>query len=191
MSRIKIEPLQTISILCLELMAAAKELDTCEAVAEVVDVPHEEHFFWSDSLDVLHLLHHHFSTQNGLPWEMCKQPAGDPPNDLECTSRNGTVVMARVTTIGLHGAKLSLPDRLEPPRYSSWVGLWRVWAWMWRFLDNCRRPTGSCTSGPLEPDELEDVETMLQHKDQHEPRPGSQPFVEEPPDAQAHGECRN
>ena len=64
-------------------------------------------------------------------------------------------------------------DRLDPDRYSSWKKMTRVYAWITRFLDNCRRPPDLRQQGPLTPDEITDAELHYIRKAQTESFPGA------------------
>ena len=50
---------------------------------------------------------------------------------------------------------------VEPTRYSSWLRLRRVQAWVSRFIENCRRKSANRTSGELMTDELKKAEIQL------------------------------
>ena len=54
---------------------------------------------------------------------------------------------------------LVLDSRLEPTRYSNWVRLTRVFAWVIRFLENCKLPQSLRRSGTLNPEEISDAAT--------------------------------
>lgn len=51
--------------------------------------------------------------------------------------------------------------RLDTTRFSSWVNLTRVSAWVNRFVNNCRVKKPERTSGELSPEEIRDVENEI------------------------------
>lgn len=51
--------------------------------------------------------------------------------------------------------------RLAPTRFSSWLKLTRIDAWVHRFLDNCQLPPGARLKGELTPEEIEDAENRI------------------------------
>ena len=50
---------------------------------------------------------------------------------------------------------------LDPSRYSSWLKLKRIQAWVTRFIENCQKPKTARTSGQLVADELKRAEVQL------------------------------
>ena len=50
---------------------------------------------------------------------------------------------------------------VDPIRYSSWLKLKRIQAWVTRFIENCQTPKTARTSGQLVADELKRVEVQL------------------------------
>ena len=59
MSRVKVTPLQSISVPHLKLMAATVGLRIAETVGQTIGLPKEKWTFWSDSLDVLQWVRGH------------------------------------------------------------------------------------------------------------------------------------
>ncbi|KAK3736479.1 hypothetical protein QZH41_005829 [Actinostola sp. cb2023] len=64
--------------------------------------------------------------------------------------------------------KEDTPLRIEPIRFSSWLRLTRVQAWIYRFLDNCRLPKAKRTPGELTSEEITDAEVYIIKKAQRE-----------------------
>ncbi|KAK3708823.1 hypothetical protein QZH41_007175 [Actinostola sp. cb2023] len=64
--------------------------------------------------------------------------------------------------------KEDTPWRIEPIRFSSWLRLTRVQAWIYRFLDNCRLPKAKRTPGELTSEEITDAEVYIIKKAQRE-----------------------
>lgn len=52
-------------------------------------------------------------------------------------------------------------SRLEPKRFSSWLRLTRIQAWIYRFLNNCLLPNGRRTRGELTVEEIQDAEIRI------------------------------
>ncbi|CAB4044354.1 Nucleotide-binding oligomerization domain-containing 2, partial [Paramuricea clavata] len=50
---------------------------------------------------------------------------------------------------------------LDPIRFSSWLRLKRVRAWINRFMNNCKQPRGKRTDGELTSEEINDSENQL------------------------------
>ncbi|XP_053402917.1 uncharacterized protein LOC128558105 [Mercenaria mercenaria] len=51
--------------------------------------------------------------------------------------------------------------RLDPKRYSSWTKLVRVYAWVMRFVENCKRTKTARIEGQLGANEIHDAEVKL------------------------------
>lgn len=58
--------------------------------------------------------------------------------------------------------------RMEPTRFSDWLRLTRVQAWIYRFLNNCRLPRKKRTTGELTSEEITDAEVHIIKKAQRE-----------------------
>ena len=69
--------------------------------------------------------------------------------------------IALATTIVTYQEKES---RLEPSRYSSWIRLTRVTAWVYRFISNCRLHKEQRYNGELQSEEFEDAEVHIIHR---------------------------
>ena len=75
------------------------------------------------------------------------------------------------TSASSGGKKLSTEDmkssqedrswRLDPSRFSDWVKLKRIYAWVCRFLYHCRLSSMERSTGELTVEELEDAETQI------------------------------
>lgn len=52
-------------------------------------------------------------------------------------------------------------SQLKPEKYSSWLKLTRIQAWINRFIENCKLPTGSRIDGELISDEIKKAEVQL------------------------------
>lgn len=52
-------------------------------------------------------------------------------------------------------------SRLEPKRFSSWLRLTRIQAWIYRFLNNCLLPIGRRTRDELIVEEIQDAEIRI------------------------------
>ena len=52
-------------------------------------------------------------------------------------------------------------SRLETKRFSSWLGLTRIQAWIYRFLNNCLLPIGRRTRDELTVEEIQDAEIRI------------------------------
>ena len=79
--------------------------------------------------------------------------------DRRRSAHDGGVVLASV--VNVQGVTQWGETRLDPQRFSSWHALTRVWAWVTRFRDNCRRPIALRFFSPLSPDEIGDVEITI------------------------------
>ena len=55
---------------------------------------------------------------------------------------------------------------LDPSRYSSWLRLKRILAWIFRFIHNCQRTKGERTRGGLSSDEIKSAEIQLIKQEQ-------------------------
>ena len=51
--------------------------------------------------------------------------------------------------------------RLNPKRYSSWLKLVRVYAWVYRFINNCNKSETLKSKGPLTQIEIKDSENII------------------------------
>lgn len=51
--------------------------------------------------------------------------------------------------------------RLQPERFSSWTRLTRIYAWIYRFLNNCRLPKNKRTNEALSAEEIHDAEMLI------------------------------
>ena len=56
---------------------------------------------------------------------------------------------------------VKLGDRLDPSRFSDWIRLSRVHAWVWRFANNCRLSKQDRKNGELHRDEIQESQTLL------------------------------
>ncbi|XP_060568260.1 uncharacterized protein LOC132726871 [Ruditapes philippinarum] len=63
-------------------------------------------------------------------------------------------------------SNVTTEDRLDPERFSDWLRLLRVTAWVKRFTDNCRKTNDRNKSRVLTLKELQEVENMFIHKTQ-------------------------
>ena len=52
-------------------------------------------------------------------------------------------------------------QQLDPSRYSSWLNLKRIQAWVNRFIENCQKPKITWTYGQLEADKQKRAEVQL------------------------------
>ncbi|XP_064627878.1 uncharacterized protein LOC135487738 [Lineus longissimus] len=68
--------------------------------------------------------------------------------------------------------------RLNPERYSSWVRLTRVSAWVHRFVENCQQPVGQRRHGELDAEEIHDAEHQFIRQAQLETFPAEYKAVQ-------------
>ena len=58
--------------------------------------------------------------------------------------------------------------KLDPKRFSDWTRLKRMYAWVYRFLENCRAPKEKRSLGELEVSEIQDAEILIVQNAQKE-----------------------
>ena len=78
-------------------------------------------------------------------------------NSSRSANRNEVpIVLSSVTT------KLTDKDwRLEPTRFSSWIRLTRIHAWILCFIQNCQLPSQVRKEGELSPQEILESEGII------------------------------
>ena len=82
--------------------------------------------------------------------------------ELPHEQRFGEIKSSKDTTTTLLSVVESDPTfLLEPERYSSWLRLNRIFAWINRFIHNCKSPKEYMTSGVLHSNELKRAEIQL------------------------------
>ena len=69
--------------------------------------------------------------------------------------------MKTKTVHSLFSQDCNTSEVVDPKRYSSWTRLTRVYAWVWRFVNNCREAKQNKMIGELSPDEIREAETEL------------------------------
>ena len=58
--------------------------------------------------------------------------------------------------------------KLDPKRFSNWTRLKRMYAWVYRFLENCRAPKKKRSLEELEVSEIQDAEILILQNAQKE-----------------------
>ena len=98
--------------------------------------------------------------ENQLWWQgpafLVKEETNWPINKFETCASNNERKPGKIHTMITHA-----PWRLDPTRFSSWVSLIRLHAWVCRFVNNCRLPLDKRNRGELSPEEVSDAEINI------------------------------
>jgi len=96
-------------------------------------------------------------------------PSEWPENKIDAPKQTGLEIRKQylkenelpdITTLVSNDAvDMTVENKLDPTRYSSWIRLTRVCAWVIRFVDNCRLPSLLRQHGQIAPHEIVDTES--------------------------------
>ena len=77
--------------------------------------------------------------------------------------RHVSLVASEVQLVGQNSTHVSdSVNRLDVKRYSDWNHMVRIYAWVYRFIENCKTQSKQLrTSGQLQPEEIRDIEIKL------------------------------
>ena len=78
-------------------------------------------------------------------------------------NRHVWLVASEVQLVGQNSTHVSdSVNRLDVKRYSDWNHMVRIYAWVYRFIENCKTQSKQLlTSGHLQPEEIRDIEIKL------------------------------